>query len=1738
MGGEEKLAGVEYNNHQLIDTHTMHFNAIMKHIKDKEVVEKYSKDIKVLYCAFHGAGKKAGPRTLRALGFPVDIIEAMHEPDGTFPEFDDDEDIDPALVKSWEKAIEAYLKDHKRDDLLKMDLPEGGDPDADRIGVVTRVSADEIPENEAAAKAMGIVVKLTKEEQKRYGYGALRVIPPNEWNVLIAFYDLSRLKAEGKLDTAEQRKKYFLVTTHVTSVLMQKIADYFGIECIVKPVGVDQLADEIVKLEAQGRICVNGSEESGTYMTGQHIRDKDGFLGGLRIAEIACYARSLGKTINDILDEIYLIPDIGFCASTNNPIVYEVSVPGTAAKMAAVRFLQTEVKPLVEDMVAEGNNPVVAGYKIYAVDEQIPYRSGKYDEVLEYPNYPDAGIRLYFNPEKTSYITIRPSGTGPQLRFYVHLHYDTQGLNRSELNSLKKEAYVESLKVTEEWIKIIETKEAIFMKSDGNLKKRSGATSTQASAGGFKRFRGSAQRFIETLQWRITRAGDTITAIGIQSQRDQYEKSHEEPEGIKITSVRNEIEDLEKVGILRRTGEKDINGRDLYQVLVDPAVLAALPDNIKEMLGRGRIRDEEIGTIQREIAKVAKLQMTPAEVMKDLKFLMDILGLKEYGRQLGISKTSLDSVAFIENLIEASGRSEDEVLKAVMSLPHLRSRALKYKVRKAMLGEGIDPKESTCESLRIDVGKDGSKISKDSKVQLFSPGILSDFLKEQFANARDTLFAYRDDMYDYLRRFMEGELIKSEYYRQTKINGKELSDLQDSVDTHRKFLTSGKINLKEISNLINNGIGANEMYLHQYARMINQLADELGIDFHWEVVDNPADFGRVMENCKNPTTENTLAYDMSRSGGTTEPADFMEMTCKKEAGLYINKRIVWANKGRFHKLGSKLAERDPDAAVLHIDNTPGNIGGRHMNLKTDMVYGPLFTALTILGYKMFNDELGVLNWATLQLKSYVENLYSANENLSPKQKSENAALYNPASQIASEMVRKRDVEGRVKLAMVFDPGLRHFATEYFQNTNEGIAKPAKGAERNNNMHSFWDASNEKLDYVSVFKARPELYQPIFIVDLSSRYADKMLKEADALKEAGIPIKVVTLDLKQVEKGDKSETIKEKFEHNLAVQAQATTLLQTVVTTFSHLTDQDANSNPAVKMTREVTAAIQDILVARRNVLGRDLNENEKTVTFAEILKKMKETKEKNLREARRALFRKSDEVKARGEEELPEAFQDFIDNTLLPLAKGLGMDEKEVARIFIGSLSRNVFSADTAESGGLKSALMDAALETINSGTILGLGSLTEDFELESLSNQVVAFKDDSSGLMVSLACPEGLSKEKVESYTTGSFDELPQAIADYYYDRFQEGNRGKTLNTFGIGYIDADTGNENIDEIMTTANDLSKDFGINALGMNFPRIAHTGIEAAQALAEIIAIIGLIPSQTFPEGRGQLGSVEIREGLTVNDANKVYVLSNVSRMAFGGSPTVILEYKNKEQLGEIKDVMVKALGILAGKIDTAFKADSQQAAAKSNEQHGDDYADTSAGIVYSGLPTEQAFCRYWVEQTRNEGSVAPENMFSILKAPNTDVHELFEDMDIATFKAVFYKDDDIRPDLLKAIMKHVYTFVVTEGQLKQKGFLQKLSQTCYNLTPDRVIIIVDKKETKEALEKVGFSRNTVVGVLGEDRLGNLDGVATIGQLSGQIGFISKANPLPISGLNDFQACRLDQVFDQNRKLARQILGAV
>ncbi|GEM_PF-3562980 len=1042
----------------------------------------------------------------------------------------------------------------------------------------------------------------------------------------------------------------------------------------------------------------------------------------------------------------------------------------------------------------------------------------------------------------------------------------------------------------------------------------------QFSAG--QRVRNEIYSAIDTSSLKILAEALQKDAFGVQGQRkffDAYGWDYAVSQALSKAIRRSTkpgklrallIKHFSYLGVMRFTDDK----RRTYAVLGRDALgrigfaddpnhgLSYFPTALDDLRGLGRSALKMVRGGGGDTAMT--VEMSSADLMGQVKFVMDVLDSDDPERVLDIMKNFLDPVALVKQLMETSRKTEREVLD-VLKEYGFEDKVLKYRVLQEIKSGDIKNTPSPSRLLEVSVDKDKVTSPEGQTAPLHTEHVHDAFIEKRYLGARNTRFPYRDGMLEYVGRFL-GELQEkpaSYVARRIGKKQKEMSDLRDEVDRLRRFIRGeevegGSINLSDIENLLNNGIGGNEMYLHQLAQMVNQLAEKMGIQFRWIVADNPSDLIRIKETMIRPgqSARNTIAYDMSRSGTTTEPGDLFEVTSDPKGILPILKRIVWANDNRFVDLADNLL-RTPGTSVLKIDNTPEDIGGRHMNLKTGMVYGPLFMALAILGSKIFpGDTQKALDWAEEKLRIYVENLFRSNNDLSPKQENEQAAMDNPASQMATETLRKRDVEGRKKLAVVHDHDLKHFAVEYFQNTNEGGAKPAREDERNNNMTSIWDASNKVLDYMGVFTARPELYQVMFLIDMSSHERAQMLSEADALVARGIPVKVIQLNLRPIE--DEKD-----LAHNLAVQANATALLQTYVTTFTHLTYQDANSNPAVKMTREVTAAIQDILVERAAQFGRKLTEEESRVTLPQVLAKLTQTREGALAKARKDLGDKIRSAKA-SPTALPEVFQGFM-NQLTGIATKLGVDEKAVVGVLIGSISKAVFKADLAESKGVSSSKVDAIVEETE--FIHGLGTYTKDFEMTPLSRQVDVYNQD--GVIISAALPEGMDAKQYEGQAN-----TPEVLAQYLWDLLHQADRLKTTNTLGLAYMDADTGHPDIEGIMAVINKELKNRGINALPMGFPRFAHTGIEAAQALMEILMVIGLIPTQSFTTEES--GDVEIRKGLTINMANKIYNFANVARMALGGSPTIIVEYQNKEQLAGIRTILTEAIRILAQKLAT------------------------------------------------------------------------------------------------------------------------------------------------------------------------------------------------------------------------------
>jgi len=117
---------------------------------------------------------------------------------------------------------------------------------------------------------------------------------------------------------------------------------------------------------------------------------------------------------------------------------------------------------------------------------------------------------------------------------------------------------------------------------------------------------GSALGFMEAIQ--NLRAGNNITIQSVMKNR-LHKNGPKQGQAFSYETVRREFEDAEKLGLIRFTGNRvknsETNGYEReFEILVSltAAQLSTLDPNIKIMLNRGKIRDEDIGEIKAAIS--------------------------------------------------------------------------------------------------------------------------------------------------------------------------------------------------------------------------------------------------------------------------------------------------------------------------------------------------------------------------------------------------------------------------------------------------------------------------------------------------------------------------------------------------------------------------------------------------------------------------------------------------------------------------------------------------------------------------------------------------------------------------------------------------------------------------------------------------------------------------------------------------------------------------------------------------------------------------------------------------------------------------------------------------------------------------------------------------------------------------------------------------------------------------------
>ena len=270
--------------------------------------------------------------------------------------------------------------------------------------------------------------KLSEEYGRKFGAELLMATDPDADRFAIEIRDsegnyvplngnqtgylLVNYVLEGHKDAGTLPAKGAMVKSIVTSTLSTIMAKAYGVEMFETLTGFKNICGKIPYLHDNGYTYLFGYEESVGYAICEDIRDKDGISAGMMVAEAAAYYRKQGKTLWDVLQEIYA--KYGFFAEDEPNIILE-GIPGA-------QRIQRMMKWFRENMPTE-----VAGAK---VEKVIDYING-YEDIPA-----QNAIRLFL--DNGSWFAIRPSGTEPKIKFYFYSNQDSRE-NALKVNAAIKE---------------------------------------------------------------------------------------------------------------------------------------------------------------------------------------------------------------------------------------------------------------------------------------------------------------------------------------------------------------------------------------------------------------------------------------------------------------------------------------------------------------------------------------------------------------------------------------------------------------------------------------------------------------------------------------------------------------------------------------------------------------------------------------------------------------------------------------------------------------------------------------------------------------------------------------------------------------------------------------------------------------------------------------------------------------------------------------------------------------------------------------------------------------------------------------------------------------------------------------------------------------------------------------------------------------------------------------------------
>ena len=325
------------------------------------VIERH-KDLKIVYTPLHGTGMMLIPQSLKLWGFEnVHCVKEQMERSGDFPTV-----VSPNPENG--EALTLALRDAKA---IDADIVMASDPDADRVGMACKNDK-----------------------------GEWVLINGNQTCLLFLYYIIT-----NRIKTGKMKPNDFIVKTIVTTEVIKKIADKNNIEMRDCYTGFKWIANEILKSEGKQKY-IGGGEESYGFLAEDFVRDKDAVSACSLLAEICAYAKDQGKTLYELLMDIYL--EYGF----SHEFTINVVKPGKSGA--------DEIKAMMENFRTNPPKEIVGSKVVISKDFQSLEQTDA-NGVVTKLDMPETSNVLQWFCEDGTKVSVRPSGTEPKIKFYLEL---------------------------------------------------------------------------------------------------------------------------------------------------------------------------------------------------------------------------------------------------------------------------------------------------------------------------------------------------------------------------------------------------------------------------------------------------------------------------------------------------------------------------------------------------------------------------------------------------------------------------------------------------------------------------------------------------------------------------------------------------------------------------------------------------------------------------------------------------------------------------------------------------------------------------------------------------------------------------------------------------------------------------------------------------------------------------------------------------------------------------------------------------------------------------------------------------------------------------------------------------------------------------------------------------------------------------------------------------------------------